>query len=111
MPGTRALWAFRAECLSIAAIVDSQSVKIIEKSAGWRGYEAYKSGYDASKHVKGCKRHLLIDTLGLPLSICVTPADVQDRVVARCLLIVLKPLMPGLKKIWADGVFSSGPLA
>jgi len=94
-----------------AAIVDSQSVKTTEESAGWKGYEAHKSGYDAHKHVKGRKRHLLVDTLGLPLSIYVTPADVQDRVGARCLLAGLKPLMPRLKKIWADGAYGGALLA
>lgn len=52
-----------------AAIVDSQSAKTVEESAS-------QKGYDAGKHVKGRKRHLLVDNLGLPLSIYVTPADV-----------------------------------
>ncbi len=37
------------------------------------------SGYDAGKHVKGKKRHVLVDTLGLVLQALVTPANVQDR--------------------------------
>ena len=68
-----------------AAIVNSQSVKSVEESAN-------PSGYDAHKNVKGRKRHLLVDTLGLVLSVYVTSADVQDRVGARCLLAGLKPL-------------------
>jgi putative transposase len=44
------------------------------------------SGYDGHKNVKGRKRHLRVDNLGLPLSVHVTPADVQDRAGARCLL-------------------------
>jgi putative transposase len=76
-----------------AAIMDEQSVKTVEESAGI-------CGYDAHKHVKGRKRHLLVDTLGLPLSIYVTPADVHDSVGARCLLAGLAPLVPRLKKIW-----------
>src|SRR5215207_3590250 len=87
-----------------AAIVDSQSVKTTEESA-------YPSGYDAHKNVKGRKRHLLVDTLGLPLSVYVTPADVQDRAGARLLLAGLKPLLPRLKKIWADGAYSGEELA
>ncbi len=63
------------------AIVDSQSMKTTEEGAG-------STGYDAHKNVKGRKRHLLVDTLGLPLSIYVTPADVQDRVGARLLSVV-----------------------
>ena len=86
------------------AIVDSQSMKTTEEGAG-------STGYDAHKNVKGRKRHLLVDTLGLPLSIYVTPADVQDRVGARLLLAGLGPLVPRLKKIWADGAYSGKELA
>jgi len=87
-----------------AAIIDSQSVKTV-------GESAHPSGYDAHKNVKGRKRHLLVDTLGLPLSIHVTPADVQDRVGAHLLLAGLGPLVPRLKKIWADGAYSGKELA
>ena len=51
--------------------MDAQSVKTIEES-GRIG------GYDAHKCVEGCKRHLLVDTLGLPLSFCVMPANAHD---------------------------------
>jgi putative transposase len=53
----------------------------------------------------------LVDTLGLPLSVYVTSADVQDRVGARCLLAGLKPFVPRLKKIWADGAYTGEKLA
>ncbi len=86
-----------------AAIVDSQSVKTTEESAG-------STGYDAHKNVKGRKRHLLVDTLGLPLSVYVTPANVQDWVAAHHLLAGLKPLVPRLKKIWADGAYGGTEL-
>ncbi len=84
--------------------MDSQSIKTTEEGAG-------SNGYDAHKNVKGRKRHLLVDTLSLPLSIYVTPANVQDRVGARLLLAGLKPLVPRLKKIWADGAYSGKELA
>jgi putative transposase len=87
-----------------AAIMDSQSVKTVEESAR-------PSGYDAHKNIKGRKRHLLVDTLGLPLSVYVTSADVQDRVGARSLLTGLKPFVPRLKKIWADGAYTGEKLA
>ncbi len=48
-----------------AAIMDSQSVKTVEESARIRGYDAHKC-------VKGRKRHLLVDTLGLPIASYVT---------------------------------------
>src|SRR5215203_4074686 len=87
-----------------AAIMDSQSAKTTEESA-------HPSGYDAHKNVKGRKRHLLVDTLGLPLSVYVTSADVQDRVGTRSLLAGLKPVVPRLKKIWADGAYTGEKLA
>src|SRR5215213_6226926 len=87
-----------------AAIMDSQSVKTVEESA-------HPSGYDAHKNLKGRKRHLLVDTLGLPLLVYLTSADVQDRLGAQCLLAGLKPFVPRLKKIWADGAYTGENLA
>jgi putative transposase len=56
-----------------AAIMDSQSVKTTEESG-------LIKGYDGGKQVKGRKRHMLVDTLGLLLSVYVTPAEVtQER--------------------------------
>src|SRR4051812_31057403 len=83
--------------------MDSQSVKTVEESA-------HPSGYDAPKNLKGRKRHLLVDTLGLPHSVYVTSADIQDRVGARCLLAGLKPFVPRLKKVWADWAYTGEKL-
>jgi putative transposase len=52
-----------------------------------------------------------VDTLGLPLSIYVSPADVQDRSGAQGLLAGLKARLPRLKKIWADGAYTGEKLA
>jgi len=90
--------------LPSAAIMDAQSVKTVEESASI-------SGYDGHKRVKGRKRHLLVDTIGLPISISVTPADTHDKVGAGRLLAGLKPLVPRLKKIWADGAYTGKELA
>lgn len=87
-----------------AAIIDAQSVKTVEESARI-------SGYDGHKRIKDRKRHLLVDTLGLPISISVTSAGVHDKVGAWRLLAGLKPLVPRLAKIWADGAYTSGKLA
>ena len=56
-----------------AAIMDSQSVKTTEEGVR-------SNGYDAHKNVKGRKRHLLVDTLGLPLSVYVTSAEVTYKI-------------------------------
>lgn len=87
-----------------AAIMDSQSVKTVEESAGI-------CGYDAHKHVKCRKRHLLVDTLGLPISVYVTPADMHDTHGARRLLAGLNYFVPRLKKIWADAAYRGQELA
>jgi putative transposase len=87
-----------------AAIMDSQSVKSVEESASI-------SGYDGHKRVKGRKRHLVVDTLGLPIAVYVTPADLSDSAGARKLLSGLAPLLPRLKKIWADAAYRGKELA
>ncbi len=61
-----------------AAILDSQSVKS-SATSGWRGY-------DAGKKIKGIKRHVLVDMLGLVLLVVVLTADIQYREGARLLL-------------------------
>ncbi len=78
-----------------AAIIDSQSVKTDE--------QAEAKGYDAGKKVKGRKRHILVDTLGLLLTAKVLTADIQDRDGARMLFTEIKERMPRLQLVWADG--------
>jgi hypothetical protein len=52
-------------------IVDAQSVKNTDT--------ADRKGYDAAKKVSGIKRHIAVDTQGLPHAIAVTTAEVTDR--------------------------------
>ncbi len=86
------------------AIIDSQSVKTTEEAAR-------SNGYDTHKNIEGRKRYLLVDTLGLPLSVYVIPADVHNRQGACCLLADLGLLGPHLKKIWADGAYGGEEFA
>jgi len=79
-----------------AAILDSQSVKGAEQ-----GGKAM--GYDAGKKISGRKRHILVDTLGMLLGVCVTSAAVQDRDGAVTLLSGFYLLFGRLQIIWADG--------
>jgi transposase len=53
----------------------------------------------------------LVDTLGLPLSIAVTSAGVRDTVGAWRPRAGLKPLVPRLTKVRADGAYTSKKLA
>ena len=83
-----------------AAILDSQSVK----SDGHGG----AVGYDAAKQIKGRKRHLLVDTLGLVLGTLVTPASTPERAGAQALLGRVLGWFTWLRLLWVDGGYS-GP--
>jgi putative transposase len=78
-----------------AAIIDSQSVKTPDQAGA--------SGYDAGKKIKGRKRHLAVDTLGLVLAIMITSAAIQDRAAAKSLIGTLVKWFGRLQIIWADG--------
>jgi transposase len=78
-------------------------------SACWRSSSSLSSaGYDAGKKVKGKKRHILVDTLGLLLHAIVHPADIQDRDGGVLLLSTLFGMYPFLLKLFADGGYQ-GP--
>jgi putative transposase len=63
-------------------------------------------GYDAAKHTKGRKRHIVVDVLGLILAVAVTGANVQDRDGGQLVLKGLKDRFPRLARVWADGVYA-----
>src|ERR671925_380601 len=87
-----------------AAIMDSQSVKTTEESGRIKGY-------DGGKQVKGRKRHLLVDTLGLLLAVVVTAASVSDPAGARLLFKRLGGSCKKLRRIWVDGTYRGHLLA
>ncbi|WP_434383099.1 transposase [Melittangium boletus] len=78
-------------------------------SGRWRPLqEAETKGYDAGKKIKGRRRHLLVDTLGLLLIAWMTTGDVQDRDATPAVLPLAAQLYPSLKKVWVDGGYA-GP--
>src|ERR1700723_696865 len=66
-------------------------------------------GYDAGKKIKGKKRHILVDTLGLLMHVIVHPADIQDRDGGVLVMATLFGLHPFLLKLYADGGYQ-GPI-
>src|SRR3954471_7119389 len=62
-------------------------------------------GYDAAKKVKGRKRHVAVDTLGLLLGVIVHAADIQDADSAGDLLKQIKHLYCWLKVVYADSIY------
>lgn len=81
-----------------AAVIDSQSAKS-SRTSGTRGY-------DAGKKVRGIKRHLIVDTLGLVLLVVVHSAALQDRDGAKLVLQRGKASWPRLQLVWADGGYA-----
>jgi putative transposase len=94
--------AGRSECPSVV-IMDGQSVKTTERG-GVRGF-------DAHKRVKGRKRHILVDTLGLPIASRVEPAGMSDRRAGARLLAGLAPLFPRIQTVIADAGHESRKLS
>jgi transposase len=87
------LAAGRSPCPSLV-IMDGQSVK----TTGRGGVR----GFDGHKLVKGRKRHILVDTLGLILTSGVEPASIPDQHAGRRLLGGLRPFFPAIRTVMAD---------
>jgi putative transposase len=94
--------AGRLPCPSVV-IMDGQSVKTTERG-GVRGFDGYK-------RVKGRKRHILVDTLGLPIANRVEPANLPDQQAGARLLSGLSPLFPRIHTVFADAGHQSSQLA
>ncbi|MDR1491596.1 MAG: IS5 family transposase [Planctomycetaceae bacterium] len=78
-------------------IIDSQSVKTTESGGD--------HGYDKAKNVNGCKRHIVVDTLGLIMVIVIHTADIQDQDGAKLTIQLLVERFARLKVIFGDSAY------
>jgi len=81
-----------------AASIDSQTVKTTERGG--------EHGYDGGKKINGRKRHLLVDTLGLLLTVMVTTAALDDGAAAPQVVNRLDAKdYPRMQKLWGDNKY------
>lgn len=84
-------------------VVDSQSVRNADC--------AENKGYDKGKKVSGIKRHVAVDTQGLPHAIGVSTADVGDRAGALATFEAHRDDLCRVEKVLVDGGYSGKPFA
>jgi transposase len=81
-----------------AMVLDAQSTRSSPQGG--------EHGYDAGKKVKGRKRHLVVDTLGLLLAVSVTAASVQDRDGAHPVIAATMAKYPNLEALFVDSGYA-----
>jgi transposase len=84
-------------------IIDAQSVKNTDT--------AKEKGYDAGKKVSGIKRHIAVDTQGLPHAIHITTANVTDRAGAIEMAKSWHDNLASVKNVLVDGGYTGEPFA
>jgi transposase len=84
-------------------IVDAQSVQ--------NASSAEEKGYDAGKKVSGIKRHIAVDTNGLPHAIHITTANITDRAGALEMFRNYQNNLSKVQNVLVDGGYTGQPFA
>ena len=84
-------------------IVDAQSVKNTET--------AEQKGYDAGKKISGIKRHIAVDTEGLPHAITITTANISDKAGAKQMVKEYDESLNKVINVLVDGGYSGSPFS
>jgi transposase len=82
-------------------IVDAQSVKNTDT--------AHVKGYDGGKKISGIKRHIAVDSQGLPHAMTITAANVTDRQGANDMFSAYQQALVDVAKVLADGGYTGTP--
>src|SRR5215813_7925840 len=85
-----------------AAILDAQTVKTSSN------VPEHSQGIDAGKKIKGRKRHVATDVMGLLLVVLVTAASVQDTTGGREVVEQVAAQHPSVKTAWVDSGYKQG---
>jgi transposase len=80
------------------AVIDSQSTRSSPQGG--------EQGYDAGKKVKGRKRHLVVDSLGLLLAVSITTASTQDRDAAPAAVAHACAKTSSIQRLFADSAYA-----
>ena len=96
----RAQWRQREarDAAPTAAVLDAQSTR--------HSPQGGEHGFDAGKKIKGRKRSLVVDTLGLLLAVSVASAGLQDRDAAVSALTAAKAKYTSLTTLFVDGAYA-----
>ena len=87
---------------SASRCADTQSIRT--------GHHGLFKGFDGGKLIKGRKRHIIVDVMGLLLVVMVHSASIQERRGFKLLSFKIRHLFPNLKVIWVDGGYDGQPL-
>jgi putative transposase len=86
-----------------AAVIDTQTVKTHHQGA--------ESTVDGNKNIKGRKRHIVVDTLGLLLAVAVTAGSLHDgRSAPRVLAKLSAQTKRRLEVVFGDSKYRTDPL-